>query len=148
MNRATPILFLLATISFSTTAVADGTMAVIGRQACMKASKSALGSLHPMFTGEKPFEQAEVPKILGRAEISCSGWKDFWPQDSQTVGGLEVRARANVWSDAAGFQAASDSYFANLKALAESKDEPSFKLNFEIVGKSCSSCHETYRTPE
>jgi cytochrome c556 len=106
-----------------------------------------LNAMQLMFKGEKPFEAAAAKAVSG-IEFICGDWATFWPQDSQTVSGLKSRAEGAVWTDAPGFQRSSDAYFAALKTLAESKDEAGVTTNFPALGKACSACHETYRTPE
>ncbi len=139
---------LLASLILATPALADGSTALIARKACMKANTSAFNALLPMFKGEKPFEPKAVPSAVDRISLVCKGWPDFWPRDSQSVPGLETRAAPEIWSDTAGFQQSSATYFATLKALAEVKDEAGFKTNFLAFGETCKSCHETYRGPE
>ena len=114
----------------------------------MKASAAAVGALHPMYKGEKPFDAAAIPNAMSRIEIVCSDWNQFWPENSQSAAGLETRVEKAIWSDAAGFQRSSDAYFAALKALAAARDEPSFKANFSALSQTCSACHQTYRGPD
>ncbi len=143
------LITMLAFLSFSTaTALADGSTQIIARKACMKASASALNAMAPMFKNEKPFDTKIVTDALDRTKLSCSTWNDFWPADSQNYPGLETRSKATVWSDASGFQLATDTYLKSLETLGASKDEASFKVNFAAVGQSCSTCHQTYRSAE
>jgi cytochrome c556 len=141
-------ILMSAALLNSSSAFADGSGAIIARQACMKASTSAFNALLPMFKGEKPFDAAATPKAVNGIDFVCSDWAQFWPQDSQAVPGLKTRANEAVWSDAQGFQRSYDAYLVALKKLASSKDEPNFKANFAALGEACGACHKTYRSPE
>ena len=141
------VLFFAVTLQ-PTCGLADGSTKIIARKACMKASASAMTAMHPIFRGEKSFEAEAIETALERAEISCREWNEFWPIDSQSSPGIESRSAPAIWSDVAGFQRASETYLKARAALAQSKDEASFKVNFQAVGAACGACHETYRTPD
>jgi cytochrome c556 len=138
----------LAMMANSQLAKADGGGATIARQACMKASTSSFNAMLPIFKGEKPYDEAVVPRAMSNIDIACSDWEKFWPQDSKAVPGLNSRADAAIWSDPAGFRLSSDAYFAALKEFGNIHDEPSFKAKFFALGQACSACHQKYRTPE
>jgi len=57
-------------------------------------------------------------------------------------------AAAEIWSDAAGFQAKLDAYIAESKKLAESAksgDEAQMKARFRQLSDSCKACHDKYK---
>lgn len=59
------------------------------------------------------------------------------------------KAKPDVWSDPAGFEAAKKSFYAatdKLAAAAKAKDEKAAKAAAEAVEASCKDCHKTYKT--
>jgi cytochrome c556 len=148
MKRQAVWIVIVAALTVPTPVLADGAMSIIARKSCMKASASALSALNPMHKGDKPFDAALVANTMSRVELVCGDWKQFWPEDSQSVPGFETRAARTIWSDPASFQRASDVYLAAIKALATSADDPSFKANFSTLGQTCTSCHQTFRGPD
>lgn len=122
--------------------------AIKGRQACMKANGGAMGAMVPMIKGEKPYDAAVVADALGKTEAACAGWDGWWGEDTQKGEAVETFAKAEVWTDKAGFEAAGAAYgkaFGDLKASA---DEASFKTAFGAFGGTCKGCHEKFRRPK
>jgi cytochrome c556 len=60
----------------------------------------------------------------------------------------ETKALPTVWSDWAGFQAASknaDAAFDKLAVAAGSGDQAALATAFADTGKACGACHEKFR---
>jgi cytochrome c556 len=129
-------------------ASADTGMAIIARQACMKANVSGMKVMVPMVKGEMPYDGAAVQKSLGNMEAACADWANFWPVDSMATTPTMHRSAPAIWSDPEGFKAASASYFTAFTTLKASKDEAGFKAAFGDLGKGCGGCHEKFRSPE
>ena len=72
-----------------------------------------------------------------------------FPKGTGSVDKVAVNdAAAEIWSDAAGFQAKIDAYIAESKKLVDaskSGDEAQMKAQFRKVSDSCKSCHDTYK---
>jgi cytochrome c556 len=69
---------------------------------------------------------------------------------SDNTKGVASRAKPNVWTDRAGFEAkAAD--FANatkaLAAAAAAEDKAAFDAALASTGMSCKGCHDTYQVP-
>ncbi|ANK81783.1 MAG: hypothetical protein TEF_14005 [Rhizobiales bacterium NRL2] len=66
-------------------------------------------------------------------------------------GSMEYRAKANIWSDAEGFKKSMDEMVAaseNLVDAAMTGDRSKTLAALGATGKTCKSCHETYRGPK
>jgi len=66
-------------------------------------------------------------------------------------GSMEYRAKASIWSDWAGFKAASDHLVAasaDLVKAAESMDAGKIGAALGATGKTCGGCHDDYRGPK
>ena len=61
---------------------------------------------------------------------------------------VPTKARPEIWSDRAGFEAAAANYAAEatkLRDLAKAGDKPGFATQWGVVRQSCSACHDKYR---
>ena len=142
------LVFSLGMMAGSELALADGSSAIIARQACMKVNTSAFNVMIPIFKGEKTYDDAVVQKAVHSIDFLCSDWPTFWGKDTRSFPGLNTRVEEAIWTEADAFQKASDVYFASLKSLAATHDEAAFKVGFLALGKACSECHDKFRGPE
>ena len=95
-----------------------------------------------MVKGQMPYNQAE---FLRNAEIVADMSKiapHAFPAGSDT--GAKTRAKPEIWSDAAGFKKVMDNFQAEVAKTASSVDQ--VRGQFGALGKSCSACHDNYRT--
>ena len=122
--------------------------AIKGRQACMKANGAAMGVMVPMIKAEKPYDNAAVQAALDAATAACGGWADWWGEDTKPGGAIKTRAKEEIWTDKAGWEAAGAAYGAGFAAVKASTDEASFKAAFPALGSSCQGCHEKFQTPQ
>lgn len=143
---------------FAATVSADGHVAKVKeRQEIMKSMGKSFGPLVAVLKGES----TDLAAAATAAQAMSDGMKkSFALFDAGTAAG-EVdgsRAKAEVWSNAAEFKAASDALIAAAAKLAEvarSGDTEAFKASFGAVGQSCGGCHEgkgnlggKFRTPK
>lgn len=104
--------------------------------------------LGAMVKGQAPFDQAEFAK---NAEIvammSTIAPHAFAPGSDK---GATTRAKPEIWSDAAGFKKAMDSFQAEATKLAQvaktATSVDAVRGQFGALGKSCGACHDAYRT--
>ncbi len=144
---------LLAAAAFAVLAAAPAFAgaaddAITARQACMKANGGAMGAMVPMIKGEKPYDAKVVADALAKAEAACAGWANWWGADTQKGDKVETYAKAEIWTDAAGFEAAGAAYGKGVAAVLAAKDEAAFKTAFNELGGSCKGCHEKFRRPK
>lgn len=132
-------------------AMAEGTPddAIKARQEEMKANGKAMGALVSILKGETPYEAAKVKANIdaiaaaGAAADSARAW-----DPSAQTGTVETWAKPEVWTDAAGFEAARKKLSMALAALSATGDAGAFKTAFPQLGGACKGCHETYRRPK
>ncbi len=134
---------LSATLAF---AAADD--AIKGRQGCMKAHGASMGVMVPMIKGEKPYDNAAIQAILTAEEAACADWAKWWGADTQKGETVETYAKAEIWTDAAGFEAAGGAWYKAYQGVKGSADEGAFKSAFPALGASCQGCHEKFRRPK
>ena len=58
---------------------------------------------------------------------------------------MKTEAKLEIWSDRAGFDAATMSYVKAKEELKATADEAAFKAAFPALGGTCKACHEKYR---
>ncbi|MFO1035058.1 MAG: cytochrome c [Hyphomicrobiales bacterium] len=96
----------------------------------------------------KPYDNAAVQDALAKTEAACADWGKWWGADTQKGESAETWAKPEVWSDAAGFEAAGGAYGKAIAGLKASADEASFKAAFGAVGGACKGCHDKFRRPK
>ncbi len=146
MSKGILSLFAAATLAVGLSSAAMAELGPVeARQACMKANGAAMKVMVPIIKGQAPFDKAAIDKALAAEEAACSGWANWWGEDTKPGGAVKTEARLEIWSDKAGFEAATAAYVKARTAVAAAADEASFKAAFSDFGKSCQSCHEKYR---
>jgi cytochrome c556 len=143
---AATVLGLSLTVGVASAGAVDD--AIKARKACMKANGGAMGTFVPMMQGAKPFDAAAVAAAVTTIETACAGWANWWAPETAKGEAEATKAKAEIWSDAAGFTAASAAYSAALAAVKGATDDASFKTAFGGFGGSCKGCHEAYRAAD
>lgn len=142
-------LFAAATLAAGLSSAAMAEMGPIeARRACMKANGKMMGVMVPIIKGEKPYDKAAIDGAVAATEAACAGWAGWWGEDTKPGGAVETWAKAEVWTDKAGFDAAGGAFMKALGGVKASADEASFKAAFPALGKSCQDCHENFRRPK
>jgi cytochrome c556 len=142
-------------LTFASAAFAGGHMtkdqerAVGARQSHMGLYGFNIGPLGAMAQDKMPYDAAiATTAALNLAALASMSMDRYWIEGTDsTVEG--TRAKAEIWTDAAGFQAEITGLATATAALAAvAGDGPdALKAAFGPVGQSCGSCHETYRAP-
>lgn len=76
----------------------------------------------------------------------AAAYPALFPDGTQT--GLNTKAKAEIWSDRAGFEKANAVFVAASTKLAEaakSGDKAAFAAAFAEEGKSCGGCHRAFK---
>ena len=120
--------------------------AVKYRQGAFNVMASHFGRLGAMAQGRVPFDAKVASEHMAVIlAVHKLPWTAF-PAGSDK--GHPNRAKANIWSDAAGFKAAEDKFvaeIAKLDAAVRSGQADSLKTAFGPVGGTCKGCHDNYR---
>ena len=75
----------------------------------------------------------------------------WFPEGSGPETGIETRAKAEIWSDAATFRQRAQAFeaeAARFNATAQAGDIAAIREGQKALGKSCSNCHDRFRAPE
>ena len=72
----------------------------------------------------------------------------MFPAGTGSETGTQTNAKAEVWSDRAGFETKAAEYAAaadRLAELAAGEDAAAFAAQWTVVRSSCQSCHDVYK---
>lgn len=118
---------------------------VAARQAGMDMSATSLNLLKGASANGMPL------KNLTFAASGLAKWAAAMPAlFADSTKGLPGRAKAEVWTDRAGFLAKAAALQAAAKALtaaALAEDKDAFAAALATTAGSCKGCHETYQVP-
>jgi cytochrome c556 len=125
-------------LGLASAAMADAKASIEAREACMKANGGMMKVMVPVIKGQKPYDKAAIDAAIAATEAACSGWANWWGEDTKPGGAVKTEAKLEIWTDPKGFEAAGGAYMTALNAA-------SFKAAFPGLGKSCQGCHEKFR---
>jgi cytochrome c556 len=117
---------------------------IAARQQLMKNNGAAMGALNAMVKGDAPFDAAAAKAAFQTLVDDMTVFPTLFPDGSDTG---DTKAGPAIWSDRAGFEAASAKLATDAAAAAASVttlDEP--KAAFPTVGGNCGACHQKYRS--
>lgn len=154
MARRTLIVWTLAAALLAGgTALAQeaspGGKAVLARQGRMKELAKAFGGTGAELRKESP-DKAAVTAGAAQAKALAQALPTWFPKGSGPEAGVKTAAKAEIWSDADGFEAAAmrlQSETAKLADLAAGGDLDAIKAQARATGGACNACHEKYRQP-
>lgn len=110
----------------------------------------AFKTIRDQVRGSSP-DMAKVKpaaQVVKQASIDQFKW---FPKGTGPDSGNKTRAKAEIWSDAKGFETAQNKFAAEapkLVTLAEANDVKGLQQQFKVVGQACASCHDKYRAEE
>ena len=139
MNKA--IMSIAAGLVLSATPALAGGDPAVDRQALMKNIGAATGAGAKMMKGEVEFNAVAAQLVLKTMNAGANGFGYLFPAGSET--GAETEASPKIWSDRAGFDAATAKFIADTSGNVTDMD--SFKAAFGQATANCGSCHKAYR---
>lgn len=115
------------------------------RQAIMKDNGKAIGTLAGMAKGQIPFDALAAEMAIRVMNASANGFGALFPEGSETGGDTE--AKPEIWSNRADFEVKLAEFRAATEGAmsAPPADLDGVKAALGALGKTCGSCHETYR---
>lgn len=138
---AAGLIALVSTPSMAQFAKAED--AVKYREAAMTLMGSHFGRMAPVAKKEAPYDKEKIKENVALLNVLAAlPWVAYGPG---TEGG---EAKPKVWSDPEGFKKAQEQFntgMVKLTAAADAGDFDAFRVAFGGVGKSCKSCHDSYR---
>ncbi|MEM7614502.1 MAG: cytochrome c [Pseudomonadota bacterium] len=132
----------VATFSLS---MADGHSPIEQRQAAMKTVGKSTKTLGDMVKGASPFDAAAASAALVDMQTAVATYGELFPEGSET--GFETEAKDTIWSDRTGFDAVLATFKSEIDGAiaAAPADQAALAAEFGDIGKTCGTCHQTYR---
>lgn len=127
-----------------------GGKAVLARQAHYKDLGKAFGAIGAELRKDAPDKAAIAANATTAAGLAAD-LPSWFPKGSGPEAGVKTAAKAEVWSDAAGFAAAVTKLqqeTAKLQQVAAAGDLDALKAQARATGGACKNCHDQYRAPE
>lgn len=115
------------------------------RHEAMEAVQGSFKPLRAIAVKEAPFDAAVVKKNATLILEKLTEAHGLFPEGS---GGGETRAKAEIWSDRAGFDKAMKDAQAAATAMAAVTAEADYIAAMKALGGSCKGCHDKYRLPK
>jgi cytochrome c556 len=115
------------------------------RHMAMEAVGDAMKPLGAIAKKQAPFDAATVKANATTIADNLKKASTLFPAGS---GGGESRAKAEIWSDAAGFEKGMKDAHSAAVALQSVSDEAAFAPALGTLGSTCKSCHDKYRLPK
>jgi cytochrome c556 len=117
---------------------------IAGRQAAFDLMQGNVAAMKAAIDGSQPV------KPLAAGAKGIVAWAKVIPSmfPAGTDSGHDTKAKAEIWSDAAGFAKAAvtlQQAAEKLATLAAADDKAGFAEQFDAMGKACGGCHRTYR---
>lgn len=115
------------------------------RVASMKEIGGAMKAISDVAKGNAEASDATVAAAM-KINALAAKVPSWFPEGSG-----EYRAKANIWTDWAGFKVANDKLVAasaDLVAATKTMDAGKIGAALGATGKTCGGCHETYRGPK
>jgi cytochrome c556 len=127
-----------------------GGKAAWARHDNFKAQGAAFKAILDEFKKDPP-DQAVLLSNANKLKTSAMALPSWFPKGSGPESGVKTDAKAEVWSDAAGFAAAANRFqveASKFQQLAAAGDVAGMKGQARALGGSCKGCHDSYRVPE
>jgi cytochrome c556 len=121
--------------------------AIALRQARMKDLGASFKTLNDELRGDTP-DMGKVKASVALMNKTGQELPAWFPAGSGPDAGIKTHAKAEVWSDAAGFANAAKGFAtetAKLQAMADSGDTDALSVQAKVVGQTCGTCHSTFR---
>lgn len=115
------------------------------RHMAMEAVNDAMKPLGAIAKKQAPFDAAVVKASATTIADNLKKAQALFPAGS---GGGESRAKAEIWTDAAGFEKGMKDAHSAAVALQSVSDEAAFAPALGALGSTCKSCHDKYRLPK
>ena len=139
-----------AAVAQDNASASPGGKAVLARQAHYKELGKAFGGLNAELRKDAPDKGAAAAAATS-VNTLAQALPSWFPKGSGPEAGVKTAAKAEVWTDAAGFATAVaklQGETAKLQEVATAGDLDALKAQVKATGGACKNCHDQYRAPE
>ena len=118
------------------------------RQGLFKVMNYSFGPVGGMLRNKVPFDAALVQKSAERLEMLSQMIPDVFQADTSKAKGVKTGALEGIWTSKSDFNAKAaemNKAASALAAAAKTGDKGATLKAAGALGKSCGSCHDTFR---
>ena len=122
-------------------------VALLARQAHFREQNAGFKAIGDELKKEAP-DKAVILTNATRIKGTAAALPTWFPKGSGPETGLKTAAKAEIWTDAEGFDRAAAQLQAEtvkLEQLAMAGDLDAIQPQFRAVGAACGACHAKYR---
>ncbi len=141
---------IIATAGFAASHVSTSDSAAVNaRHAQMQLIAYNTGILGNMAKGEVEFDAAMAQSAAKNLNAAASlDRATLWIEGTEQGAVDGSRAKAEIWTDAAGFDAKFKALQDASAAVMDAADLDAVKAGMGPIGKACGDCHDTFRGPK
>lgn len=124
--------------------------AVVARHNNFKQQGVAFKAINDELKKDNP-DNAVLTANAAKLKALVGALPSWFPKGSGPESRIKTDAKGEIWTDAAGFQAAANRLqveVSKLNQFAVAGDWSGFKGQVRPVGGSCKNCHDKFRVPE
>lgn len=124
--------------------------AVVARQDHYKELNGAFRAINEQVRSDAP-DKAAIGARAAKMKALAADLPSWFPKGSGPEAGVKTAAKAEIWTDAAGFAAAATKLqdeTAKLQDVAAAGDLDAIKAQVRATNAACKGCHDTYRAAE
>jgi cytochrome c556 len=124
-----------------------GGRAVLVRQGHYRELNAAFRAVNEDLRKDMP-DKAAIAADVGKMKALTDDLPSWFPKGSGPEAGVKTRAKAEIWTDAAGFAAAAtrlQTETGKLQDAATSGDIEALKAQARAANGACKACHDAYR---
>jgi cytochrome c556 len=124
----------------------DAASQVKDRQANMKQVGGNMKGLYDTLSGDK--DPAKLKQYAAAINGLAPKVPTWFPAGSGPSSGEKTKAKAEVWTDPAGFKAAANAFAAQaakLNAAAQTGDADQVQAEFMAIRGTCKGCHDKFQ---
>lgn len=125
----------------------DAASQIKARQDGMKQIGGSMKGLYETLNGDK--DPAKLKAFANRLNSLAGQTKGWFPAGSGPSSGEKTKAKAEVWTDPAGFEASRKAMVAaagKLNAAAQTGDPAKVQAEFLAIRGTCKACHDKYQS--
>lgn len=148
MSLCKTLVFSLVTLVFGLQSALAGDSPQEQRHDLMEEAGGGAKTIGKMLEGEAAFDAAAAMEALQTWTEVAARFGDLFPEGSEA--GYDTEAKATIWSDRDGFNAALGAWADAVDAAvaANPQDLEALQAAAGGVFKKCKACHEEYRVKD
>jgi cytochrome c556 len=127
-----------------------GAKAAYQRHENFKQQGAAFKAINDELKKDAP-DKALIASNANKLKTLTTQLPSWFPKGSGPESGFKTDAKAEVWSDAAGFAAAVNRLqveSSKLQQVSATGDLAAIRAQVRATGGACKNCHDKYRVPE